>query len=309
MAQHLARRLGGTMLTLLVVSAITFVALMATPGDAASAMIGDSASAEQLQLLRAQMGLDRPLPVRYGAFLANLVLRGDLGHSTLSNRPVIELLEERLPYTGALALAAMGLAALVGALLGTAAAIKTGTLMDTVLMGGAALGLAVPTFWSALLLMMVFSLRLRWLPVVGAENWQYIILPAVTLALPTAAVVARMVRASLLDVFGADYVRTAYAKGLAPRRVLVHHILRNSVIPVITVLGLHLGHLLGGAFIVESIFGWPGLGRLTVQAIFDRDYPVVMGATLTVAIIYLLINFLIDLAHGWLDPQVAHEAI
>lgn len=309
MARHLARRLGGTMLTLLVVSAITFVALMATPGDAASAMIGDSASASQLQALRAQMGLDQPLPVRYGAFLTNLILRGDLGRSTMSNRPVIELLMERLPYTGALALTAIGLAAMVGALLGTAAAIKTGTLMDTALMGGAALGLAVPTFWSALLLMMLFSLRLRWLPVVGAENWQYMILPAVTLALPTAAVVARMVRASLLDVFGADYVRTAYAKGLAPTRVLVHHIVRNSLIPVVTVLGLHLGHLLGGAFIVESIFGWPGLGRLTVQAIFDRDYPVVMGATLTVAVMYLLINFLIDLAHGWLDPQVAHEAI
>lgn len=309
MARHLARRLGGTVLTVLVVSAITFGALMATPGDAASAMVGDSASAAQLQVLRAQMGLDRPLPVRYGEFLVNLILRGDLGRSTMSNRPVTELILERLPYTGTLALVAIGLAALVGALLGTAAALKAGTLADTALMGGAALGLAVPTFWSALLLMMVFALRLRWLPVVGAESWQYIILPAVTLALPTGAVVARMIRASLLDVYGADYVRTAHAKGLSPHRVLAHHIVRNSLIPVITVLGLHLGHLLGGAFIVESIFGWPGLGRLTVQAIFDRDYPVVMGATLTVSAIYLLINFLIDVAHGWLDPQVAHEAI
>lgn len=309
MARHLARRLGGTVLTVLVVSAITFGALMATPGDAASAMVGDSASAAQLQVLRAQMGLDRPLPVRYGEFLVNLILRGDLGRSTMSNRPVTELILERLPYTGTLALVAIGLAALVGALLGTAAALKAGTLADTALMGGAALGLAVPTFWSALLLMMVFALRLRWLPVVGAESWQYIILPAVTLALPTGAVVARMIRASLLDVYGADYVRTAHAKGLSPHRVLAHHIVRNSLIPVVTVLGLHLGHLLGGAFIVESIFGWPGLGRLTVQAIFDRDYPVVMGATLTVSAIYLLINFLIDVAHGWLDPQVAHEAI
>ncbi|MGE5263109.1 MAG: ABC transporter permease [Acidobacteriota bacterium] len=305
----MARRLGGTVLTVLVVSTITFGALMATPGDAASAMVGDSASAAQLQILRAQMGLDRPLPVRYVEFLVNLISRGDLGLSTMSNRPVTELILERLPYTGTLALGAIGLAALVGALLGTAAALKAGTLTDTALMGGAALGLAVPTFWSALLLMMVFALRLRWLPVVGAESWQYIILPAVTLALPTGAVVARMIRASLLDVYGADFVRTAHAKGLAPRRVLVHHIVRNSLIPVVTVLGLHLGHLLGGAFIVESIFGWPGLGRLTVQAIFDRDYPVVMGATLTVAVIYLVINFLIDVAHGWLDPQVAHEAI
>ena len=309
MVKHLARRLVGTLVTLLVVSLITFVALMATPGDAASAMIGESASSAQLQALRAELGLDQPLPVRYGAFLANLVLRGDLGRSLVSNREVSALLLERLPYTFALALSAIALAAALGTTIGTAAAVRAGAKLDTALMGGAALGLAVPTFWSALLLMMLFSLRLRWLPVVGAESWQHLVLPVITLALPTAAIIARLVRSSLLDVLGADYVRTAYAKGLAPRRVLVRHMLRNSLIPVVTVLGLHLGHLLGGAFVVETIFGWPGLGRLTVQAIFDRDYPVVLGATLTVAVIYLAINFLVDLGQGWLDPQVAHEAI
>ena len=309
MIKHLLRRLLGTLVTLFVVSFITFVALMATPGDAASAMVGESASSAQLQALRAELGLDQPLPVRYGAFIANLVLRGDLGRSLVSNREVSALLLERLPYTFALALAAIALAAALGTTIGTAAAVRAGTNLDTALMGGAALGLAVPTFWSALLLMMLFSLRLKWLPVVGAESWQHLLLPVVTLALPTAAIIARLVRSSLLDVFGADYVRTAYAKGLAPRRVLVRHMLRNSLIPVVTVLGLHLGHLLGGAFVVETIFGWPGLGRLTVQAIFDRDYPVVLGATLTVAVIYLAINFLVDLGQGWLDPQVAHEAI
>ncbi len=309
MAKHLARRLVGTALTLLVVSLVTFVALMATPGDAASAMVGESASAEQMQALRAQLGLDQPLPVRYATFLADLLLRGDLGRSLISNKPVSDLLLERLPYTFILAIAAIALATILGMLAGIAAAVRAGTLADTLLMGGAALGLAVPTFWSALLLMMLFSLQLRWLPVVGAESWRHLILPAVTLALPTAAVVARLIRSSLLDVLHADYVRTAYAKGLASRRVLTRHILRNSLIPVVTVLGLHLGYLLGGAFVVETIFGWPGLGRLTVQAIFDRDYPVIMGTALTIALIYMAINLLVDVAQGWLDPQVAHEAI
>ncbi|MCL4487271.1 MAG: ABC transporter permease [Chloroflexi bacterium] len=309
MARHLARRVAGTILSLLVVSLITYIALMAVPGDAASAMAGESASTEQLQTLRTELGLDQPLPVRYGTFLANLLLRGDLGRSFVSNKPVSDLLLERLPYTFILALAAITLATALGILVGVGAALRAGTLSDTLLMGSAALGLAVPTFWSALVFMMLFSLQLHWLPVVGADSWRHLILPALTLALPTAAVIARLVRSSLLDTFGADYVRTAYAKGLSARRVLTRHVLRNSLIPVVTVLGLHLGYLLGGAFVVETIFGWPGLGRLAVQAIFDRDYPVILGATLTVALIYLTINLVVDVAQGWLDPQVAHEAV
>ncbi len=309
MGRQLARRLAGTALTLLVVSLVTFFALASAPGDAASAMVGDSSSRQQLQTLRAQLGLDQPLPVRYGAFLADLVLHGDLGRSLVTNRSVTELLLERLPYTFVLALAAIGLATALGILLGTAAALRAGTVVDTLLMGGAAVGLAVPTFWSGLLLIMFFSLTLHWLPVVGADSWRNLVLPAVTLALPTAAVAARLVRSSLLDVFGADYVRTAHAKGLPPRYVLTRHVVRNSLIPVVTVLGMHLGHLLGGAFVVETIFGWPGLGRLTVQAIFDRDYPVVMGATLLVAVIFVVANLAVDMMHGRLDPRIANDAI
>jgi ABC-type dipeptide/oligopeptide/nickel transport system permease component len=206
-------------------------------------------------------------------------------------------------------MASMGLATVLGMMIGTAAALRSGTVLDTLIMGGTTLGLAVPTFWSALLFIMIFSLRLHLLPVVGAGSIRHLVLPALTLALPTAAILARLMRASLLDVFGADYVRTAQAKGLPSRRVLGVHVLRNSLIPVLTVLGLQLGHLLGGAFVVETIFGWPGLGRLTVLAIFDRDYPLVMGAALLVAAIYLLVNFLVDVAQGGLDPRVAHEAI
>ena len=309
MAGHLLRRLGGMLAALLAVSLLTFLALDTIPGDAAQALAGESASAAQLATLRRQLGLDHSALARYGAFITGLLLHGDMGRSLASGRPVAGLLLERLPYTVALALAAITLAALLGGLAGTLAALRAGTLTDTLLMTGSALGLAVPAFWVGLLLIMLFSLRLHWLPVVGASSLRHLILPTITLALPTAAVVARLVRSSLLDVLGADYIRTADAKGLPRRHVIGRHALRNGMIPVVTVLGLHLGHLLGGAFVVETIFGWPGLGRLTVQAIFDRDAPVVLGAALTVAALYLAINLLVDLAHGQLDPQAARAAV
>ena len=309
MIQHLLRRLAGMGLVLLAVSFITFAALAAAPGDAAGTMVGDSASAEQMALLRQSLGLDGSLLVRYQRFLGDLVLHGDLGRSLLSGRPVSQLLLERLPYTALLAVSAISLAVLLGAPLGMAAALRAGTRLDTALMGGAALGLAVPAFWSSLLLMLLFSLRLRWLPVAGAGSLRHLVLPAVVLALPTAAIVARLIRASLLDTLHADFVRTAHAKGLSSRRVLSSHVVRNSLLPVVTILGLQLGHLLGGAFVVETIFGWPGVGRLAVQAIFDRDMPVVLGAALTIAAIYLLVNLAVDLVHGVLDPRIGRAAV
>ena len=290
MAGHLLRRLGGMLAALLAVSLLTFLALDTIPGDAAQALAGESASAAQLATLRRQLGLDHSALARYGAFITGLLLRGDMGRSLASGRPVANLVWERLPYTVVLALAAITLAALFGGVAGTLAALRAGTLTDTLLMTGSALGIAVPAFWVGLLLIMLFALRLHWLPVVGASSLRHLILPTITLALPTAAVVARLVRSSLLDVLGADYIRTADAKGLPRRHVIGRHALRNGMIPVVTVLGLHLGHLLGGAFVVETIFGWPGLGRLTVQAIFDRDAPVVLGAALTVAALYLAIQ-------------------
>ena len=309
MGRLLLRRLWGTLLVLVAVSLITFAALAVAPGDAAEGLVGDSASAEQLAMLRHEMGLDMPLLARYARFATGLLSRGDFGDSLISGRPVRELLAARLPHTLLLALTAMGLATALEMALGALAALPAGSYLDTLLMGGTVLGLAVPTFWSALLLIMLFSLRLGWLPVVGAGTGQHLVLPAVTLALPTAAIVARLMRAGLLDVLGADYVRTAEAKGLSARRVLGVHVLRNALVPLVTVMGVHLGYLLGGSFIVETIFAWPGLGRLTVQAIFDRDYPVVLGAALTIAAMYLVTNLLVDLAQAWLDPQVARETI
>jgi ABC-type dipeptide/oligopeptide/nickel transport system permease component len=307
MTNHLIRRIIGALITIIAVTFIAFIALDTT-GDPAFAIAGDSASAEQLQALRMQLGLDQPVWARYAMFLANAT-HGDLGHSLVNNKPVSNILLERLPCTLLLASITIVLATVIGMLIGIAAAVRAGTKIDTLLMSGAAFGLAIPTFWSALLLALIFSVRLRWLPLIGAENFSNLILPSLALALPTAAAIARLMRASLLDVLHADYVRTAHAKGLTPPRVLTHHIVRNSLLPVVTMLGLHFGHLLGGAFIVETIFALPGLGRLTVQAIFDRDYPIVLGATLLVALMYIAINFAVDVAHGWLDPQVAHEAI
>jgi peptide/nickel transport system permease protein len=307
-ASHLLRRLGSTLVVLVVVSVIVFVMLDVTPGDAAETLVGESASEAQLAALRREMGLDLPVGLRYVRFLAGAA-RGDLGRSLISGRPVTGLLAERLPHTMVLALAATGLATGLGLAVGIAAALRAGGLADTLLMGVTSLGLAVPTFWSALLLMMFFSLRLGWLPVVGNGGWRGLILPTVTLALPTMATVARLMRTSLLDTLRAPYVQTAHAKGIQPRWVLGRHMLRNSLIPVVTMLGLHLGHLMGGAFIVETIFGWPGVGRLMVQGIFDRDLPVVMGAALVVAAVYVGLNVVVDVLQGWLDPRVAGQTL
>jgi peptide/nickel transport system permease protein len=309
MMRHVLRRLIGTLLVLLAVSFVTFAALDVIPGDAAQGMVGDSASQEQLDALRHEMGLDRPLLARYAAFLYGAVTRGDLGHSLVSGRQITGLLAQSLRYTLLLAFSATLLATLLGTVIGILAALRSGSYVDTLIMGTTTLGLAVPTYWSALLFILLFALTLGWFPVVGASSPRHLVLPAITLALPLSAVVARLMRSSVLEELNATYVYTARAKGASPRRVLMGHVMRNSLIPVISLLGLYLGRLLGSAFIVETIFGWPGLGRLTVQAIFDRDLPLVLGAALTVATTYLIINFLVDLTHAWLDPRVAHETI
>lgn len=307
-ARHLLYRLIGAALVLLAVSFITYVALAWTPGDAAQALAGESASAEQLDALRAQLGLDEPLLIRYAAFLRRLG-RGDMGASLVSGRPVSGLIAERLPYTAGLAVLAIALASLLGVVIGTLAAVRAGSKLDTALMSASLAGLAMPGFWLALLLTLLFSLKLRWLPVVGAEGARAWVLPLITLALPTTAMVARLVRSGMASTLQREYVRTAHAKGVPPRTVLAKHALCTSLTPLLAVLGVHLGHLLGGAFVVETIFGWPGLGRLAVQAIFDRDTPVVLGCALTIAAMYLLVNFLVDVTQAWLDPRVRQEAI
>lgn len=309
MNSFLLRRLGGAVVTVLVVSFVAYVALTFAPGDAAESLIGENASAEQIAALRTQMKLDAPLLERYGDYITAALLHGDLGRSLISDRPVVDLLRERFPSTMVLALTAMALATISGLGLGLHAARRQGSRLDLMVVGGTALGLAMPPYWVAIMLVMLFSLSLKWLPVFGADTPAHLILPAVTLALPATAMIARLVRSSIIDVQHADFVRTALSKGLTPRQTMIRHVLPNSLIPAMTMLGLNLSHLLGGAFVVETIFAWPGLGRLMVQAIFDRDIPVVMGAVLLVAPLCLAVNLAVDLLHGALDPRVRQHAL
>ena len=309
MVSFLCKRVLSSLAVLVAVSFLTFVLLDLTPGDAADTLVGESASSSELAEVRRQMGLDAPLAARYLRFVSAAVLEHDLGRSLISGRDVAGLIGASFSNTVLLALAAMGLAVVVGTAIGMTAARHPGSRLDFVLMSATNLGLSLPTFWVAMLLIMVFSLRLGWLPVVGAGSPAHLVLPAVSLALPTAAVVARLLRSSLLDVSEAEYVRTAHAKGLRQRQVWRRHIVRNGLVPVVTVLGLHLGHLLGGTFVIETIFAWPGLGRLIVQAVFDRDFPVIVGAVLLIAIIFQVLNLAVDLAHAWLDPRVGSQAL
>ncbi|MHB1004129.1 MAG: ABC transporter permease [Chloroflexota bacterium] len=306
---YLLRRFGGVLATVLVVSFLVYTGLTFAPGDAAEALLGENASAEQVAVLRQQLRLDAPLWERYGIYMGSALTRGDLGRSLVNDRPVAELVQERLGPTLTLAFVAIALAAVLGIGLGLLAATRSGSRLDVLITGGTVLGLALPPYWVALLLVQLFALRLRWLPVFGAGSAAHLVLPAIALALPGAAIVARLVRSGIIEVSGADFVRTALAKGLSPRQVMFRHILPNSLIPALMLLGLNLGHLIGGAFVIETIFAWPGLGRLTVQAIFDRDIPLVMGAVLVVAPLCLGVNLVVDLLHGALDPRVRHEAL
>lgn len=308
MSRYLIRRVLGLLVTVLAVSFAAYIALTFAPGDAAEALIGEHASAEQIEALRREMRLDAPLLERYGSYMSG-ALQGDLGESLVSGVEVRDLVMDRLPSTVTLALVAMALAAVLGMGLGLLAAMRPGSLLDTLTIGGSVLGLALPPYWVALLLVLIFSLNLGWLPVFGSGSLAHLVLPAVTLALPGAAVVARLIRSSVLEVRHSDFVRTAISKGLSGRQTMTRHILPNSLIPALTMLGLNLGHLLGGAFVVETIFAWPGIGRLMVQAIFDRDIPVVMGAVLVVVPLTLSVNLIVDVVQATLDPRVRHKAI
>jgi ABC-type dipeptide/oligopeptide/nickel transport system permease component len=309
MLPFLLRRLLGAVLVMLAISFITFVLLNSTPGDAADSLIGEVASLEEMDALRAQLGLDMPLLTRYGIYLKQAVLQNDLGNSLMTGRPVATLILDRLPYTVKLAASSLLVALVIGSLVGFAAATRSGGWLDLTLMSVTTLGLSIPTFWVALLLIQFFAVKLRWLPVVGAGTPAHLVLPTICLALPLAAVIARLVRASLLDVKEADYIRTARSKGLRSTTIWRRHLLRNAVIPVLTLLGLYAGRMLAGAVVIETIFAWPGLGRLTVQAILDSDFPVVLGAVLLIAALYQLLTLSVDVMHAVIDPRVGRSAL
>jgi peptide/nickel transport system permease protein/oligopeptide transport system permease protein len=274
------------------------------PGDPVTLMLGDAATPEMVVKLRQQLGIDKPLLVRYAEYLWNL-LHGDMGHSIREMAPVSQLVGVAWPRTLELTAVAMILTLLVGLPLGIVSGARPGSMLDHVSRVSSLLGLCMPVFWTGLLLMFVFSLQLGWFPVGGTGTWRHLILPAVTMAAYTVATLARMTRSSLMEVMGEDYIRTARAKGLAIHGIVLFHGLRNALIPIVTVFGMQVGQLMGGAILTETVFAWPGLGRLMVGAILDRDYPLLQGTILVFAAAYILINLLVDLSYGLIDPQVS----
>ena len=301
------RRLAGAVGVVLGVALLTFLLVHLIPGDPVELMLGESARPADRASLRASLGLDRPVAVQLADQFARLA-RLDLGTSLHSRRPVSALIAERLPATLQLAAAALAIAILTALPLGTLAARRQGRAVDGVAMGFALLGQSVPSFWLGPLLILVFSVGLGWTPVSGREGVSSLVLPALTLGAGMAAVLARMVRSSLLEVLGEDYLRTARAKGVAERALLWRHALPNAALPIVTVLGLQAGALLSGAVITETVFAWPGIGSLLVDAIQRRDYPVVQGCVLLISTGYVVVNALTDLAYAWLDPRAGADA-
>ena len=285
------------------ISLILFVAIRTLPGDPAVVMAGDLATGEYIDQLRRSMGLDKPVYVQYLMYLRNIAV-GDLGRSSKSFRPVLDEIRDRYPYTIQLTIAGMLVAAVLGIGAGVVSAVRRDSVFDYGSMVVALVGVSVPVFWLGLMLVLVFSVHLRVLPGGGAGSAWHLVLPAVTLGASAAGILARMTRASLLDVLGSDYVRTARAKGLRELGVVLRHALPTAFIPVLTVLGLQFGSLLGGAVITESVFAWPGMGRLIVDSIAARDYALIQGALLVFATSFALVNLVVDVLYAALDPRI-----
>ena len=303
MLTFILQRLLGALLVILGVISIVFLLIHLIPGDPVEIMLGESASTADREALRTALGLDLPIVVQFQNYLYGLS-QLDLGTSIHFRRPVSALLLERLPATGLLALVTLIITLSLALPLGIIAAVRRNTWWDTGAMSFSMLGVSIPNFWLGPILILVFSLWLGWLPVSGRSGLASVILPALTLATGLMAVLSRMVRSSMLEVLGEDYMRTARAKGMPPRRVILHHGLRNALLPVITMLGLQLGALLAGAVITETVFSWPGIGLLTIESIQSRDYPVVQACVLLISVTYVLVNLLTDLAYAWIDPRV-----
>lgn len=306
MLHFLLRRLLLTIPVLLGVATLVFSLIHLVPGDAVETMLGESAAPQEIARVRTQLGLDRPLYVQYWVFLTG-VAKGDLGVSLRTNEPVARAIADRMPATIELAIAAMCLAVVVAIPLGIIAAVGAGTVVDYAATTLALAGISIPNFWLGPLLAIVFAVTLGWLPVSGSGTLAHLVLPAITLAAPLGAVLARMTRASVIEELRELYVLAARARGVSRARAVLRHAFRNSLIPIVTVLGLQMGAVLTGAVITETIFAWPGVGRLLIQSINFRDYPLVQGCILLIAVTYVAMNLLTDLAYGLLDPRIRYE--
>ncbi|MGQ9477377.1 MAG: ABC transporter permease [Candidatus Bipolaricaulia bacterium] len=302
---YIIRRAFLVLPTLFFLSLLIFLIIRVIPGDPAQIIAGEYATKENVELIRKQLGLDRPLYIQYIDFITRL-LRGDLGRSIRTTAPVLEELKGRYINTLILTLCSMIIAFICGIIAGIISSVRWNTWIDNLVMIGAMLGVSMPVFWLGLLLILFFSVRLGWLPSVGKGSLAHLVLPSVTLATLPTAIIARISRASMLDVIQQNYVVTARAKGLPEPRVVLKHALRNALIPIITIGGLQLGILLGGAVITETIFAWPGMGRLLVNSIIARDYPVVQGAILLLAVTVIFVNLLVDLAYAFTNPRIRY---
>lgn len=300
------RRLMQTVPVLAGVATLVFLLVHLIPGDPAQVMLGDAAPPEDVAALRHRLGLDRPIGAQYVAFVGG-VLSADLGVSMRTNQPVTRAIAERLPATVELAAAAMVVALAIGIPLGVLAAARRRTALDHGATLLALVGISVPNFWLGPILAWVFSIGLGWFPVSGRGTLAHLVLPALTLGAPLAAVLARITRASVIEELREVYVRAARARGLSVARTVVRHAFRNSLIPIVTVVGLQVGSVLTGAVITETIFAWPGVGRLLVQSITFRDYPLVQGCILLIAVTYVAVNLVVDLLYGALDPRIRYQ--
>lgn len=303
MGRYIGRRIFMVIPVMFAVSIIVFAMMQIAPGDPALVLAGDDASEADILAIREKYNLDDPVYVQYLTWLGNVV-QGDLGRSMTTRRPVLDEIQSRLGPTSQLAAFAIVVSLIVGTTVGIISAQKHNTLIDYVTMVLALIGASMPAFWLGLMLVMLFAVRLGWLPTSGAGTPEAIILPGLTLAASSTAVIARMTRSSVLDVNRREFVRTARAKGLAGRQVLSRHILRNALIPVLTVVGLQFGSLLGGTVVTETVFARPGLGRLLVDGITSRDFPVVQGTLLVLAFAFVLVNLLVDIGYSYLDPRI-----
>jgi peptide/nickel transport system permease protein len=313
MIVYILRRLGATLIVMAVVALFVFSLLFLTPGDPAAIIAGDVATADDIQRIRAKLGLNEPFLVQFGGWVGRL-LHGDLGTSIFTNLPVTTLIGQRVQPTVSLTLLTLVVAVLIAVPVGVLAAAKAGTWTDRLVMGFSVLAFSVPVFVLAYLLIGLFSIRLEWLPVQGYRPFSdglwpwlsHLILPSIALGTVYMAFIARITRAAMLDVLAQDYIRTANAKGLSPRAVLTRHALKNAGVPIITVIGIGIALLISGAIVTETVFAIPGIGRLTVDAILRRDYPIIQGVILLFSGVYVLINLLVDLSYRLFDPRIRY---
>ena len=315
MSRFILRRLAQMLPVLLAASLCIFAMIYAVPGGPVGSLVGENATPEQVAAATRQLGLDRPLPAQYAAWLSK-VLTGDLGVSIHSREPVLALIGQRLPATVQLGLSATLIGLLLGVPMAVASALNPGTLLDRLLSGAGALALGVPTFWLGILLILLFAVELRWLPSAAADVpvWRSpvgmaanTVLPALTLGVYVSGIFARFLRASLIGELKADYVRTARAKGLPERQIITLHVMRNALLPFVTIVGLMMASFIGGTVVTEAVFTYPGLGRLLIDAIGQRDYPLIQGCILVVLVVYMLINLMVDVLYAFIDPRIEYS--